>query len=76
MPPYCHPCIDISEHEFLGGLAHHHVEERTNTKKGITKKMPCCNIGRIGWKSRYAKPIGCQFETHMGYDGKNENVVN
>jgi hypothetical protein len=24
----------------------------------------------------YANPTECQFEMHMGYDGKNENTVN
>jgi hypothetical protein len=24
----------------------------------------------------YAKPIECQLEAHMGYNGKNEDVVN
>jgi hypothetical protein len=23
----------------------------------------------------YAKPIKCQFEVHMGYDGKNEDAI-
>jgi hypothetical protein len=44
MPPNHHPCINISEWESLGDFFHHPVEERTNTKKGITKQMPCCNI--------------------------------
>jgi hypothetical protein len=24
----------------------------------------------------YAKPIECQLEMHMGYDGKNEDTIN
>jgi lysozyme family protein len=51
MFPSCHPCIDVNEHEFLGGFSHHPREEMTNTKKGITKKMPCYNIGRIKCQS-------------------------
>jgi hypothetical protein len=38
MPPSHHPCIDIYEHEYLGGLFHHPVEERTKIMKGVTKK--------------------------------------
>jgi hypothetical protein len=34
------------------GFFHHHVEERTNTKKGITTKMPCYNTGNIGCELR------------------------
>jgi len=48
MSPSRHPCIDTSKHEFLGDLSHHPVEERTNTKKIITKKMPNYNIEKIG----------------------------
>jgi hypothetical protein len=33
-----HPCIDVSKYKTLGGLFHHLVEERINTKKQITKK--------------------------------------
>jgi hypothetical protein len=48
MPPIRHPCINASEHESLGDFFHHHVEEKTNTKKGITKKnMPNYNIEKI-----------------------------
>jgi hypothetical protein len=36
--PSRHPCIDANKHESLGGLSHHPMEERTNTKRGITKK--------------------------------------
>jgi hypothetical protein len=52
MFPYCHPGIDVNEHESLGGLSHHHVEEKTSTKKIITKKKPCCNIRRIECESK------------------------
>jgi hypothetical protein len=38
MIPRCHACIDINKCDFLGGLSHHLVKEKTNTKKGITKK--------------------------------------
>jgi hypothetical protein len=38
MPPSHHPCIDVNECKYLGGFFRHHVKERTNTKKGITKK--------------------------------------
>lgn len=38
MSPICHPCIVISKREYLNGHSHHFVKERTNTKKGITKK--------------------------------------
>jgi hypothetical protein len=38
MSPSCHPCNDANEHEYFGGLSHHLMEEKTNTKKGITKK--------------------------------------
>jgi hypothetical protein len=38
MPPSCHPCIDVSKWESLGSLSHHPMEEKTNTKKRITKK--------------------------------------
>jgi hypothetical protein len=38
MLPNCHTCIDASECKFLDGLFHHPMEERINTKKGITKK--------------------------------------
>jgi len=38
MPPNHHPCINANEHKFFGGLSHHPMEERINTKKGITKK--------------------------------------
>jgi hypothetical protein len=36
--PSHHPCNDVSKRKSLGGLSHHPVEEKTNTKKGITKK--------------------------------------
>jgi len=38
MFPNHHPCITASEHKSFGDLSHHPMEERTNTKKGITKK--------------------------------------
>jgi hypothetical protein len=38
MPPSCHSCTNASDHKSLCKLSHHLVEERTNTKKGITKK--------------------------------------
>jgi hypothetical protein len=38
MSPNCHPCIDTSQLKSFGGLSHHPMEERTNTKNGITKK--------------------------------------
>jgi hypothetical protein len=38
MPLSCHPCINVSERESFGDLSPHPMEERTNTKKGITKK--------------------------------------
>jgi hypothetical protein len=47
------------------------VEERTHTKKGITKKMPRCSIGRIEIKG-YVKLVEHQFEKHMEYDDMNE----
>jgi len=36
MLPSHHPCINTSK--CFDGLSHHPIEERTNTKKGITKK--------------------------------------
>jgi hypothetical protein len=49
------------------------MEERINTKKGITKK----HVKLQHWKDQmlieikgYAKPIKHQFKAHMGYDGK------
>jgi hypothetical protein len=33
----------------LSGLSHHLVEERTNTNKGITKKMTAYNIETIDY---------------------------
>jgi hypothetical protein len=47
MLPSCHPCIDVSKRESLGGLSHHPREEMTNAKKEVIKKMPCYNIARI-----------------------------
>jgi hypothetical protein len=32
------PCIEASKRKYLGGLFHHPVEERTNTKKRNNKK--------------------------------------
>jgi hypothetical protein len=52
MPHNRHPCINISKRKSFGGLFHHLVEERINTKKEITKKMPCYNIGKIGCELR------------------------
>jgi hypothetical protein len=42
-----HPCIDASECESFGGLSHHPMEEMTNTKKKMIKKMSSYNIERI-----------------------------
>jgi hypothetical protein len=79
MSPSCHPCIDTSEHESLGGLSHHLVEERTNTKKGIIRKHAKLQY----WKNKilikikeYAKPIKHEFEVYMEYDGMNKDEVN
>jgi hypothetical protein len=79
MFPICHPCIDVNERKSFGGLSHHLVEVRTNTKKGITKKHAILQH----WKDRmlfkikgYVKPIEHQFEVHMVYDGKNKDTIN
>lgn len=48
MFPSHHPCIDTNECESFGDLSHHPVKERTNTKKEKIKKMPSCNIKKIG----------------------------
>jgi transcription initiation factor TFIID subunit TAF12 len=73
------PCIDISECKSFGGLSHHPVEEKTNTKKGITKKY----VMLQHWKywmlveiKGYAKLVQCQLEKHMGYDDKNRDEIN
>jgi hypothetical protein len=75
----CHPCIDTSEHKSLGGLSPHHVEERTNTKKGIIKKHAKLQY----WKDTmlikingYAKPTKHQLEEYIEYDGMNKDEVN
>jgi hypothetical protein len=38
MSPIYHPWIDANQHKYLGGLSHHLMKEKTNTKKGITRK--------------------------------------
>jgi len=79
MPLSCHPCINIGECEFLGGLFQHLVEKRTNIKKGITKKHVMLQHVK-DWMlieiNRYAKPTKCQHKMHMGYDGKNKDAIN
>jgi hypothetical protein len=45
MPPNCHPCIDVGEHKSFGGLFHHPVEEKRNTKKGIMEKT--CHVTKL-----------------------------
>ncbi len=47
MSPSHHPCIDASERESFGCFSHHPMAERTNTNKGITKKISSYNIKRI-----------------------------
>jgi hypothetical protein len=79
LSPCCHPCIDVSKRKFLGRLFHHPIEERINIKKGIVKKHAMLQHQKnwMGIEIKgYAKSIGRQLEVHMGYDGKNENVVN
>jgi hypothetical protein len=69
----------VNKHESLGGLFHHLVEERTNTKKGIIKKhamLQHCKEQILVKIKGYVKPIEHQLEAHMGYDGKNEDAVN
>jgi hypothetical protein len=55
------------------------MEERKNTKKGLTKK----NIKLQYWNDRmlievegYVKSIEHQLKKHVEYDGMNENEVN
>jgi hypothetical protein len=55
------------------------MEERTNIKKGITKK----NVMQQHWKDRmlikikgYAKPTKRQLKVDMGYDSKNKDAIN
>jgi hypothetical protein len=55
------------------------MEERTNTKKGITKK----NVKLQEWKDHmlinikgYAKLAKHLLEEHMEYDGTNKDEVN
>jgi hypothetical protein len=79
MPPSCHPCTNASNRKSFGGLSPHPVEERTNTKTGITK-----NCAKLQYRKYqmlieikgYTKPIEHQFKKHMGYDGRNEDEVN
>lgn len=54
------------------------MKERTNTKKGITKKMSCYNIKKIECYeiNGYAKLVERQLEVHIGYDSKNEDAIN
>jgi hypothetical protein len=65
MFPNRHPCINANEREFLGGLSHHPMEERTNVKKGITKKHAKLQYQKdrmlIEIKG-YAKPIKHQLK--------------
>jgi hypothetical protein len=71
MFPNCCPCINISECKSLGGLSHHLVEERLNTKKGIIKKHVMLqhqkNRMLIEIKG-YAMPAKHQLEMHIRYD--------
>jgi hypothetical protein len=79
MSPSHHPCIDVSESEFLGGLSHQPVEERINIKKGITTKtchVPIFKDQMLIDIKGYAKFVEHQLKMHMGYDGKNEYVIN
>jgi hypothetical protein len=55
------------------------MEERINTKKGIMKKHVMLQHKKdqlLVEIKGYVKPIERQLEVHMGYDGKNEDVVN
>ncbi len=79
MFPNHHPCIDTNKCEYLGSVFHHLVEERTNTKNGITKKhvkLQFWNDQMLIEIKRYAKSIEHQLEEHIEYDGMNENEVN
>jgi hypothetical protein len=55
------------------------VEERTNIKKGITKKRVMLQHEK-DWMlieiKGYAKPTKRQHKVHMGYDGKNKDAIN
>jgi hypothetical protein len=58
---------------------HHPMEERKNTKKGIMKKhamLQHWNDQLLVEIKGYVKPVEHQFKVHVGYDGKNEDVVN
>jgi hypothetical protein len=60
------------------GLSHHHVKERTNTKKGIIRKHAKLQY----WKDqmlikikKYAKLTKHQLKEHMEYDGMNKDEI-
>jgi hypothetical protein len=79
MSPNHHPCIDTNKCESLSGISHHLVEEKTNTKKGITKKHAKLQY----WKDLmlieikgYVKFVEHQLEKYMEYDDMNEDKVN
>ncbi len=55
MLPSHHPCINTSKS--FGGLSHHPTEEKTNTKKGITKKCQVTILkgSNVNWNKRIYK---------------------
>jgi hypothetical protein len=65
MFPNCHACINTNKREFFGGLPHHPMEERTNTKKGIIKKHAKLQYQKDRMLieiKRYAKPTEHQLK--------------
>jgi hypothetical protein len=76
MSPNCHPCIDTNNHGSLDDLFHHPIKERTNTKKGITKKHAKLQY-KVDWMlidiKRYAKLDEYQLENHMEYNDMNKD---
>jgi hypothetical protein len=65
MSPNHHPCINAIKRESFGGVSHHPMEERTNTKNGIIKKHVKLQYQKdrmlIEIKG-YAKPIKHQLK--------------
>ncbi len=74
-----HPCINTHKCKFINGLFHHHVQERINTKKRLTKKHVKLQYQK-DWMlieiKGYVKFVAHQLQEHMEYNGMNKDVVN
>ncbi len=78
MSPNCHTCINASEHKCLHDLFHHPIKERTNNKKGTTKKNAKLQYRKDQMLIKikeYIKPVKHQFKKHIKYENMNKSKI-